>query len=125
MKRQRKTGTILSALLFFALIFLWLPAGVVSANGPDGKIVYEKNCKMCHGVDGKSAKKTASVLKVDLAKLDLTDKETNDKKDVELVKTVSDGNGKAMKGFKDKLTQEEITAVIKYIRSLEAQKPAK
>lgn len=125
MKKQRETGTILSALLFFSLIFLWFPVNDASANGPDGKIVYEKNCKMCHGVDGKSTKKIASVLKVNLASLDLTNKETNDKKDVELVKTVSDGNGKAMKGFKDKLTQEEIAAVIKYVRSLEAQKPAK
>lgn len=111
-------------LLFSALIFLWLPAGVVLANGHDGKIIYEKNCKMCHDIDGKGSPKVAKALKVDSSKLDLTDKETSGKKDAELTKTITDGTGK-MKSFKDKLTQEEITVVVKYIRSLAAQNPAK
>lgn len=120
MKKQREMRTILSALLFFALIFLWFPVNDASADGSDGKIVYEKNCKMCHGVDGKSTKKIANVLKVNLASLDLTDKETSDKKDTELVEMVGNGSNKnkVMKGFKDKLTQEEIAVVIKHVRSL-------
>lgn len=126
MKRQRKIGAVLLALLFFVLIFLWLPVNSASANGSDGKVIYEKNCKMCHGADAKGSPKVAKALKVDPARLDLTDKETSDKKDAELVQTVSDGSkNKVMKSFKDKLTQEEIAAIIKHIRSLAAQKPAK
>ena len=59
----------------------------------------------------------ATMLKVDLAKLNLLDKESLAKTNGELIKVVTDGK-KPMAGFKDKLTKEEIEAVVKYIRSL-------
>lgn len=120
---MKKTGfpafVFIISILFLSA-YLW---GIAAAE-PDGKAIYEKSCKMCHGIDGKGNPKVAKAIKVDLAKLNLTGKETSDKKDAELVKTVSDGSGKIMKGFKDKLKQEEIAAVIGHIRSLATQKPA-
>lgn len=78
------------------------------------KALYEKNCKLCHAVDGKGNPKLTAM---DLVGLNLTDKETSDKKDDKLKETISKGAGK-MKGFKDKISEDDITALVAYIRSL-------
>ena len=112
--RRVRLITVVFFLIFFFLLFF-----AMSANKPDGKAIFEKNCKSCHDVTGKGNPKVAKILKVDLVKLDLTKKETSEKKDSELIKTVSEGSslGK-MNGFKEKLSREEITAVVSHVRSL-------
>src|SRR3989344_1514588 len=106
---MRRTRIVLASIISAAFIMIVFSVNV-SAAEPDGKVLYEKNnCKMCHGVDGASVQKTADMLKIDLSKLNLIDKETADKKDDELIKTVADGAGK-MKGFKAKMSVDEVTA---------------
>lgn len=99
------------------LAFLITPIVVLSAADPAGKPIYEKNCKACHGPDAKGDSAVAIIFKIDLARLNLTDKETSSKKDRELIKTATKGVGQ-MKGFQSRLKPEEISEAIKYIRSL-------
>lgn len=113
---MEKTRTVLG--LIIPVIFTIIVSSVnVLATEPDGKALYTKSCQTCHAVDGKGNTKLAAGMKIDPALLNLIDDETTKKTDADLMKVIQNGNGK-MKGFKDKLSQEEVTALVKYILSL-------
>lgn len=83
---------------------------------PDGKALYLKNCKQCHGVLGAPTR----------AGLNLDAKTPNftlaaafvGKSDTDLRTAVANGKGKNMAAFSDKLSAEEISAVVAYLRTL-------
>ena len=101
----------------FLLVIGLRPAHVAAAT--DSKTTFEGKCGTCHGVDGKGNQKLAKALKIDESKLDLVDDETSAKSDVQLATIVRDGVDKSiMKGYKDKLSGEEIAGLIKHVRSL-------
>lgn len=98
------------------LIALAVLPSVGAAQGADGKAIYLKSCKECHGVLGRPTK--ASLRKYDSIP-DLSLAEFFAKRDdAELLKVVRDGKGRDMKGFKDKLSVEEMEAVTRYLRTL-------
>ena len=87
------------------------------AQAPDGKALYEENCRKCHGVRG-TPPKTMKEKYPKIATFDAAfiAKRTDDS----VVKVLMKGVGKAedMKSFKDKLSPEEMAAVAKYVREL-------
>lgn len=85
---------------------------------PTGKELYEKFCKVCHGIDGKGNAKLAKGMKIKPELLDLTKQETKNKKDEVLKSAIVDGTGK-MKGLKDKIKAEEIAPIIAHVRTLQ------
>ena len=97
---------VVASLLLFSLAF---HAAIPAANG---EAIYKNNCMMCHGADGKGfpALKTP----------DFTNsKWQSSNKDTQIREIVKNGKkGTAMAAFRDKLNDEEISAVIAYIRSL-------
>jgi mono/diheme cytochrome c family protein len=85
------------------------------AQAPDGKALYEENCRKCHGVRGVPPK----AIKEKFPKVQLLDDVFLAKvSDDSLVKVMTKGVGKAedMKSFKDKMTPVEMAAVAKYVR---------
>jgi cytochrome c oxidase cbb3-type subunit 3 len=104
----------------FGSTFLLVAVGLLLSSlsyrtavpAPDGAAIFKNNCVMCHGADGKgfSALKTP----------DFTDpKWQSSMKDKQVREVIKNGKkGTAMAAFGDKLNEEEITAVIAYIRSL-------
>ena len=78
----------------------------------DGAAIYKKNCMMCHGADGKGfpALKTPN----------FTDpKWQASTKDKEMREVIKNGKkGTAMVAFGGQLKDEEISAVMAYIRGL-------
>jgi cytochrome c5 len=86
----------------------------VTKETVDFSKVWPKKCNKCHGPDGKG--KVEGVP-------DITKSKTKSKSDTELHKIISDGvKGKTdddedMPAWKGKLTDEEINAAIKYVRS--------
>ena len=83
---------------------------------PDGKAIYLKSCKTCHGVLGEPTK---TAIRQDDKIPNFTDPAFfKDKKDEDLREAVAKGKGKNMKGFSDKLSKEEIGAVIEYVHTL-------
>jgi cbb3-type cytochrome c oxidase subunit III len=94
-------GLLVSSLAFQAAV----PAA-------DGAAIFKKNCMMCHGADGKGfpALKTPN----------FTDpKWQSSTKDKEMREVIKNGKkGTAMPAFSSSLKDEEISAVIAYIRSL-------
>jgi mono/diheme cytochrome c family protein len=87
------------------------------AQGPDGKALYEDNCRKCHGVRGVPPK----AIKEKFPKVQTFNEEFLAKvNDDSIVKVMVTGVGKAedMKSFKDKLNAGEMTAVAKYVREI-------
>ncbi len=82
-----------------------------------GKAVYAKRCATCHGAAGEGKDAIAKMMKVTLRHLG--SKEVQGKTDAELRKDMTEGTGK-MKPVAG-MTEEEITNLIAYVRSL-AQK---
>lgn len=83
------------------------------AAAVDAKAVYDAKCARCHGPDGSGDTKPGKKLNVrDLRKAEaqkLTDAEMND--------VITNGKEK-MPEFKTKLTKEEISALVKFVRTL-------
>ena len=73
-------------------------------------------CQTCHGVLGEPTK---TALRQDDKIPNFTDPAFfKDKRDEDFREAVSKGKGKNMKGFAEKLSKEEIGAVVEYIHTL-------
>jgi mono/diheme cytochrome c family protein len=94
-----------------------LIAGAVSVRAADAKDNWDKNCKKCHGEDGVGKTKMGEKLGVK----DYTDAKVQaGMKDEEMTKAikegVKDGETTKMKAFGDVLSDDEIKALVKYVR---------
>jgi mono/diheme cytochrome c family protein len=92
-----------------------------AARAADGKALWDKNCGSCHGPDGKGDTKAGKLTKVrDLTAADVKSGLTQDKVHSVISEGVVDKDtGKTrMKGFKDKLSSEEIDALTKHVLGL-------
>jgi len=97
------------ALLLAACAVIALAAA--PAQAADGKALYDAKCAMCHGKDGVAkpmAKPSAN----------FNDAKWQEATKVEAIETViTDGKGK-MKGYKDKMSAEEIKATAAYVKTI-------
>ena len=94
-----------------------LIVGAVSVRAADAKENWEKSCTKCHGPDGKGKTKMGEKVGVK----DYTDAKVQaDLKDDAMTKAikdgVKDGDKTKMKGFGDALSDDEIKALVKYVR---------
>ena len=101
------------------LILALCAAGAVTASAADVKENWEKHCAKCHGTDGAGKTKMGEKLKVK----DYTDaKVQGELKDDAMTKAikdgVKDGDSTKMKAFGDALSDDEIKALVAYIRTL-------
>jgi cytochrome c6 len=102
---MKKLALLLAACAVIAL------AVAPAAQAADGKALYDAKCAMCHGKDG-VAKPMAK------GSANLNDAKWQEATKVEAVETVvTDGKGK-MKGYKDKMSGEEIKAVATYVKTI-------
>jgi cytochrome c553 len=91
--------------------------GAVSVRAADAKETWEKSCKLCHGLDGKGKTKMGEKLGIK----DYTDAKVQDAmKDDAMIKAikegVKDGEKPKMKAYGETLSDDEIKALVKYIR---------
>jgi mono/diheme cytochrome c family protein len=96
-----------------------LAAIAFSARAADPKTNWANNCAQCHGPNGKGDTKMGKMLNA----MDLTDPKKQasftDAKATESIKNGVKQNGKTtMKAFAGKLTDDEIKALVAYVRSL-------
>lgn len=87
----------------------------------DGRAIYLKNCRTCHGATGDpNSENRRKYPKI---------KALNDStfmhgiSDDSLLTVLKKGAGKDMKPWNDKLSAPEMAALIKYVRTLPAKKP--
>lgn len=86
------------------------------AGGVDAKAVWDKQCKKCHAEDGSGKTKLGEKLKIK----DYTDAATlAEMSDEDLFNATKNGVEKTkMKGYAAKLSDEEITALVAYMRAM-------
>ena len=102
---MKKLAMLLAVVAVVALV------SAPAAQAADGKALYDAKCAMCHGKDG-VAKPMAK------GSANLNDAKWQEATKVEAIETViTDGKGK-MKGYKDKMTAEEIKAVATYTKTI-------
>ncbi len=90
-----------------------------SAQAPDGKALYDENCRKCHGVQGLPPqallKKFAKLAAFDAAFM-------AKRSDDSVVKILVNGKGEGMKSYREKLNPAEMKAVALYLRQLSGKK---
>jgi mono/diheme cytochrome c family protein len=107
----------MKAILIIAAISL--AAFLFSVRAADPKTNWANNCAQCHGPTGKGDTKMGKMLNA----MDLTDpKKQASFTDAKAAAAIKDGvkqNGKTtMKAFAGKLSDDEIKALVTYVRSL-------
>ncbi len=75
-----------------------------TTSGDLGKSVYEKNCKLCHGIDGKQQLNGAKDLNLSILSIE------------ERIHIITNGKN-VMVPFKDILSEEEIKAVAAFTKA--------
>jgi mono/diheme cytochrome c family protein len=110
---MKKLGIVLLAI---AVAVVVMPAAR-AADGPDGAALFKSKCAMCHGPDGKGQTAMGKNLKLK----DLGSEEVQKMKGEELEKVIENGKGK-MPAYKGKLTEPEIDALVKFIRTFAPKK---
>jgi mono/diheme cytochrome c family protein len=102
-----------------SIIITLLVASAYSARAADAKASWDANCAQCHGKNGAADTKMGKQLNAK----DLTDPKVqaafSDAKATQSIKEGVKENGKTtMKAFAGKLTDDEIKALVAYVRTL-------
>ena len=102
-----------------SIIITLLVASSVSLRAADAKANWDANCAQCHGKTGSADTKMGKQLNAK----DLTDPKVQaaftDAKATESIKNgVKEGGKTTMKAFGDKLSADEIKALVAYVRTL-------
>ena len=82
----------------------------------NGATLFQSNCQMCHGADGKGATPTGQALKV----ANLHSPEVVKMTDADLANVISKGK-KSMPAFGSRLSSAQIDSLVSYIRTLQKQ----
>src|SRR5882724_4183582 len=119
--RIRPTVTHTSAILPVAVsVLLLLAVSTLRANpGPDKAATagtFRTKCAMCHGPDG-----AGSAVGRSMNVPDLRSSVVQNKADAELAQIISNGQG-GMPAFKSSLSDDQIHALLAYVRSLHQKK---
>ncbi len=94
-----------------------LAASLVTTLGADVKENWEKHCTKCHGADGKGLTTMGKKLKVkDYTKAEEQAKFTDEKAFKDTKEGVKEGDKTLMKAFDGILSDDEIKALVKYVR---------
>ena len=92
----------------------------LTAHAEDVADVWKAKCKSCHGVDGKAKTKMGQKESIDDFSQPAWQKAESDAKIRQVITEGSSRNSK-MKAYKDKLTPEQIDALVGYIRTMKAK----
>lgn len=84
-------------------------AMAVPAVAEDAAALYKSKCQVCHGPDGKGSAAGQKMGAKPFSEVKASDKE--------LVEITQNGKNK-MPAYKDKLTEEQINELVKYVRTL-------
>lgn len=86
-------------------LLLFMVTAAFMQTPPSGEKLYRTNCKQCHGVDGTRGFFGAKNLQK--SKLE----------DTSIIQQINTGKG-FMPSFKNKLTPDEITEIVSYVKQL-------
>ena len=107
-----KRVTIPAALLLAATTAILSATPSRADSAHPGKVVYDAKCAKCHGENGNGDTKLGKTLKLK----DLASAEVQKMTDAEMTTLTTKGKNK-MPAYEKKLSAQEITDVVKYIRT--------
>jgi cytochrome c6 len=84
-----------------------------SALAADGAATFKAKCAMCHGADGSAS----TGMGKSMGLKPLGSAEVQKMSDADMTALVTNGKGK-MPAFKGKLSDDEVSAVVKYVKTL-------
>jgi mono/diheme cytochrome c family protein len=94
------------------------PSLAVGNSVADGAALYDSKCALCHGKDGAGLPNWRSKGQPNFTKAEWQMSHT----DEQIADSIKNGKGKFMPGFKSKLSEEEIGAVVQRIRAFGKKK---
>src|SRR5204863_4539916 len=109
--RRTNHRALFSVFLFKLLENAWYQRRAGAAFGADGAALWAQNCASCHGKDGSGNTTMGKKLGVK----DYTKSQSFS--DAEAANVIKNGKGK-MKGYKDKLSDPDVKALVAYVRTL-------
>jgi cytochrome c6 len=116
-----KSVTRLLALAFCAVaLFLGLATRARAQESESGAGLYKTKCIACHGADGSGDTPVGKSLK----SADLRSPEVQKKSDAELADFIATGKGN-MPSFRSSTSDQELHAIVAYVRSFAAKKSKK
>src|SRR6516225_11638734 len=95
------------------LVATFAIASVAGAMASDGAAIFKSKCAMCHGADGTGNTQMGKSMGLK----DLGSADVQKQSDADLTAVVSKGKGK-MPAYGGKLSDEDISALVKYVRTL-------
>lgn len=105
---------IFAQIIVFALLPGLAPAGTTaSASGNETANEFKLRCSSCHGQNGSGDTSLGKTLKA----ADLRSSEVQKQSDEQLAQVITDGR-KNMPSFSNSLTQDQVRALVAYIRKL-------
>ncbi|HYV46830.1 MAG TPA: c-type cytochrome [Myxococcaceae bacterium] len=104
----------------FAAAALFAGSLATAAFADDAGDLWKAKCKGCHGDDGKAKTKVGEKEKIPDFTTEKWQKEMADGDIKKVITDGSDANSK-MKPFKEKLSEQEIDSLVKYIRTLKGK----
>lgn len=104
------------ARLFGGVLLVTGAASTLRAQAPDGAALYREHCKECHGAAGRPTKQALGKYK-DIKAFDAAFLAARSDDSVLAVLKHGVKDGKEMKSFKEKLSADEMAAVVKYVRT--------
>jgi len=95
-------------------LFFVLGATGAAAQAPDGAALFRRHCRACHGAEGVPAAGMAAAFP---GLKSLAQPAVTERPEDSLVQVLRDGRG-AMKSFSEKLNDEEMLAVVRFVKTL-------
>lgn len=103
----------------FALTLLTMPAFVLAASAADAKANWMEHCSKCHGEDGRGQTKMGKKLKIPDLSTEQVQHLFTDEQAFKIIKEgLKDDNNKVSMKAVEGLSDEEISALIPFVRSL-------
>jgi cytochrome c553 len=93
----------------------------LSANATDAKALYAKQCAKCHGADGKGETKMGKKEGVKDYSNPKVHAEMSDERAFKSIKEGLKKDGKVVKKPAENLTDDEIKALVKYLRTFKKE----
>lgn len=106
-------ASVRTCVFFGVLIMGWTSP----SSADDSANLYKTKCAVCHAPDG-----SGSAMGKKLGVKDLRSDEVQKKSDAELNNAITNGIGKTMPAYKDKLTEDQIKGLVGYVRGLAKNK---
>ncbi|MCF6158870.1 MAG: c-type cytochrome [wastewater metagenome] len=109
---KKKIFAVTSSAVILGMAVYFSGNSIIRAANIDAEMLYMSHCKTCHGTDGKPTD-----LGEGLGARDFTDPQWQTKiTDEQIIKQITEGSAGQMFPFKDKLSEEEIKALVPIVR---------